>query len=46
MTARAFTFGGNFDRTNAHFWHGTHPRGTRWAFLDWDFPGMRSGGAS
>ncbi len=38
----AFSFGGNFDRTNEHFWHGTHPRGTRWAFLDWDFPGMHS----
>ncbi len=21
---------------------GKHPRGKRWAFLDWDFPGMRS----
>ncbi len=38
----AYSFGGNFDRTNSHFWKGTHPRGTRWAFLDWDFPGMRS----
>ncbi len=24
------------------FWKGTHPRGPRWAFLDWDFPGLRS----
>lgn len=38
----AHTFGGNFDRTEEHFWQGTHPRGTRWAFLDWDFPDMRS----
>ena len=38
----ALSFGGNFDRTEEHFWRGTHPRGTRWAFLDWDFPGMRS----
>ncbi len=22
--------------------HGRHPRGKRWAFLDWDFPGLRS----
>jgi hypothetical protein len=22
---------------------GKHPRGRRWAFLDWDFPGLRSG---
>jgi len=21
--------------------HGRHPRGKRWAFLDWDFPGLR-----
>ena len=38
----AYSFGGNFDRTEDHFWVGTHPRGTRWAFLDWDFPGMQS----
>lgn len=39
---QAVTFGGNFDRDAATFWRGTHPRGLRWAFLDWDFPGMRS----
>ncbi len=39
---KALSFGGNFDRTEEHFWSGTHPRGTRWAFLDWDFPGLRS----
>jgi len=22
--------------------HGRHPRGARWAFLDWDFPGLRA----
>ncbi len=22
---------------------GKHPRGARWAFMDWDFPGLRSG---
>jgi hypothetical protein len=38
----ALSFGGNFDRTEEHFWRGNHPRGTRWAFLDWDFPGMQS----
>ena len=37
----ALTFGGDYDRTGATFWRGTHPRGCRWAFLDWDFPGMR-----
>lgn len=38
----AATFGGNFDRTEEHFWKGSHPRGLRWAFLDWDLPGMES----
>ncbi len=35
-------FGGNFDRTETHFWRGTHPRGLRWAFLDWDLPGLET----
>lgn len=38
----AVTFGGDYDRRPATFWRGTHPRGLRWAFLDWDFPGLRS----
>lgn len=38
----AVTFGGDFDRTPETFWRGTHPRGLRWAFLDWDFPGVQS----
>lgn len=38
----AYTFGGNFDRTEDHFWKGTNPRGVRWAFLDWDFPGLQT----
>ena len=38
----AVTFGGNYDRTPESFWRGTHPRGLRWAYLDWDFPGLRS----
>jgi len=42
LDREAYSFGGNFDRTEEHFWRGTHPRGTRWAFLDWDFPGMES----
>lgn len=36
------TFGGDYDRTGPTFWRGTHPRGTRWAFLDWDFPGLET----
>ena len=39
---RALSFAGNYDRDVASFWWGTHPRKARWAFLDWDFPGMRS----
>jgi hypothetical protein len=39
---KALTFGGNHDRSGEHFWRGTHPRGTRWAFLDWDFPGLET----
>lgn len=38
----AFTFGGNNDRTPSCFWVGTHPRGVRWAFTDWDLPGLQT----
>ena len=38
----AYTFGGNHDRDAITFWRGTHPRGLRWAFTDWDFPGLRT----
>jgi hypothetical protein len=38
----ALTFGGDYDRQPRSFWRGTHPRGIRWAFLDWDFPGLQS----
>ena len=39
---QAYTFGGNHDRDALTFWRGTHPRGLRWAFTDWDFPGVRT----
>ena len=39
---QAYTFGGNHDRDAATFWRGNHPRGLRWAFTDWDFPGLRT----
>jgi Carbohydrate family 9 binding domain-like len=39
---KAIAFGGNFDRSETHFWHGTHPRGLRWAFPSYDLPGLRS----
>ena len=38
----ALTFGGDYDRTGEHFWRGTHPRGLRRAFLNWDLAGLRS----
>ena len=42
LSRNAFSFGGNHDRTGRHFWQGSHPRKTRWAFLDWDFPGLQT----
>lgn len=39
---QAYTFGGNHDRDAATFWRGNHPRGLRWAFTDWDFPGLKT----
>lgn len=42
LSHKALSFAGNFDRTAETFWKGTHPRGARWAFLDWDFPGLQS----
>jgi len=38
----AHTFGGNHDRDAKTFWRGTHPRGGRWAFVDWDLPGLKT----
>jgi hypothetical protein len=38
----AVTFGGDYDRTGASFWRGTHPRGLRWAFLNYDMPGLET----
>jgi hypothetical protein len=42
LANNALTFGGNYDRTGQYFWRGLHPRGNRWAFRNWDFPGLRS----
>ena len=41
LSRKALSFGGDYDRRAESFWWGTHPRGVRWAFLDWDFPGLR-----
>jgi hypothetical protein len=39
---RALTFAGDYDRRPESFWWGTHPRGPRWAFLDWDLEGLQT----
>ncbi len=38
--ARTHSFGGDYERNRHNFWQGNHPRGTRWAFLDYDLPGV------
>ena len=40
--SQAYTFGGDYDRTGASFWKGTHPRGIRWAFTNFDMPGLQT----
>ena len=42
ISRKALSFGGNYDRSGWNFWNGIHPRGVRWAFTDWDFPGVQS----
>lgn len=42
LDRKALSFAGDFDRRPESFWWGRNPRGPRWAFLDWDFPGLRS----
>ena len=37
---RVHSFGGDYDRGTPAFWTGNHPRGTRWAYLDYDLPGL------
>ncbi|MEO5893659.1 MAG: carbohydrate-binding family 9-like protein [Ferruginibacter sp.] len=39
---QVYTFGGDYDRSGATFWKGTHPRGTRWAFTHFDMPGLQT----
>jgi hypothetical protein len=41
-TRDAHSFGGNDYLTTPYFWRGSHPRGLRWAFVDWDLPGLRT----
>ena len=40
---KAMTFGGDYDRTGKDFWWGRHPRKLRWAFIDYDMPGLKTG---
>jgi hypothetical protein len=42
LSRKALSFGGNHDRSGEHFWWGTHSRKARWAFLDWDLPGLQT----
>ncbi len=39
---QAYTFGGDYDRSGASFWKGTHPRGIRWAFTNFDMPCLQT----
>jgi hypothetical protein len=39
---QAYTFGGDYDRSGASFWKGTNPRGIRWAFTNFDMPGLQT----
>ncbi len=38
---RVHSFAGDHGRTESSFWAGDHPRGTRWAFLDYDLAGLQ-----
>lgn len=39
---QAYTFGGDYDRVGPTFWKGTHPRGIRWAFTNFDMEGLQT----
>ncbi len=39
---QVYAFGGDYDRSGATFWKGTHPRGIRWAFTNFDMPGLQT----
>ena len=38
---RVHSFAGDHGGTGSSFWAGDHPRGTRWAFLDYDMAGLQ-----
>jgi hypothetical protein len=37
----AHSFGGDYARGPGNFWVGNHPRGERWAFRNYDLPGVK-----
>lgn len=39
-TPAAHSFGGDYARSRENFWVGNHPRGERWAFRNYDLPGL------
>jgi hypothetical protein len=39
---QAYTFGGDYGRNGESFWKGTNPRGIRWAFTNFDMPGLQT----
>ncbi len=41
LEREVYSFAGDYDRQPRTFWRGTHPRGARWAFTDWDLPGLK-----
>ncbi|NRA39406.1 MAG: carbohydrate-binding family 9-like protein [Planctomycetes bacterium] len=42
LESKAISFGGDRDRDPESFWEGTHPRGLRWAFRNWDLDGLQA----
>lgn len=38
---RVHSFAGDYEPSETTFWAGAHPRGTRWAYLDYDMPGLQ-----
>ena len=42
VQTNALVFGGDYDRQAPTFWKGTNPRGLRWAYFGWQFPGIKS----
>ena len=42
LATEARTFGGNHDRDTDYFWTGNHPRGDKFAFIHWDYPGLKT----